>query len=70
MSSIFKTLASITALLLFIVGSVGLVSRVIVWFDDIGFTGTDTSQLAIDFFVIIALFVASVVVMRLRQKIE
>ena len=70
MSSIFKGLASITALLLFIAGCAGLVSRCIVWFDDIGFTGTNTSQLAIDFFVIIALFVASVVVMRLRQKME
>jgi Zn-dependent protease with chaperone function len=70
MSSIFKVLASTTALLLFISGCVALISRAIVWFDDIGFTGTDTSQLAIDFFVIIALFVASVVVMRLRQKME
>ncbi len=70
MSSIFKVLASITALLLFISGCVALISRSIVWFDDIGFTGTGTSQLAIDFFVIIALFVASVVVMRLKQKME
>ncbi len=66
----FKTLASITAWILFVSGCIALISRAIVWFGDIGFAGTDTSQLAIDFFVIIALFVASVVVMRLRQQME
>jgi hypothetical protein len=35
-----------------------------------GFDSPDTSQLAVDFFVIIALFVAAVVVMILRQKME
>ncbi len=67
---LFKTLASITAWILFISGCIALISRAIVWMVDIGFAGTDTSQLAIDFFVIIALFVASVVVMRLRQQME
>ncbi len=70
MPQIFKTLASITAWILFVSGCVALISRAIVWFAEIGFAGTDTSQLAIDFFVIIALFVASVVVMILRQKME
>ncbi len=70
MPQIFKTLASITVWILFVSGCLALISRAIVWLGDIGFTGTDTSQLAIDFFVIITLFVASVVVMRLRQKME
>ncbi len=70
MPQIFKALASITAWILFVSGCIALISRAVVWLGVIGFTGTDTSQLAIDFFVIIALFVASVVVMILRQKIE
>ncbi len=70
MPNIFKALASITAWILFVSGCLALISRAIVWFGETGFAGTDTSQLAIDFFVIIALFVASVVVMRLSQKME
>ncbi len=66
--AIFKALASITAWLLFIVGCVALISRVIVWLAETGFAGTDTSQLAMDFLVITAMLVASVVVMRLRQN--
>ncbi len=69
MPSIFKALASITAWILFVSGVLALISRAIVWLD-MGFTSTDTSQLAIDFFVVIALFVAAVVVMILRQKME
>ncbi len=70
MPQIFKPLASITAWILFVSGYIALISRAVVWLVVIGFTGTDTSQLAIDFFVIIALFLASVVVMILRQKME
>ncbi len=70
MPSIFKALASITAWILFIAGCIALISRAVVWLTVIGFTGTGTSQLAMDFFVIIALFVASVVVMILRKKME
>jgi len=70
MSNIFKTLASIVALLLFIGGCLGLISRVIVWLTEIGFTGTDTSKLAMDFLFVAVWLVASVVVMRLRQKME
>ncbi len=70
MPQIFKALSSITAWILFGSGCIALISRAVVWLAVIGFTGTDTSQLAIDFFVIIALFVASVVVMILRQKME
>ena len=70
MPQIFKALASITAWILFVSGCLALISRAIVWLWEIGFTGTATSQLAMDFFVIIALFVTSVVVMRLRQKME
>ncbi len=69
MPSIFKALASITAWILFIVGVLALISRVIVWLD-MGFTTTDTSQLAMDFLVVIAALVAAVVVMILRQKME
>ncbi len=70
MPSIFKALASITAWILFVSGCLALISRAVVWLTVIGFTGPDTSQLAMDFFVVIALFVASVVVMILRQKME
>lgn len=67
---IFKALASIVAWLLFIFGCLGLISRAIVWLTVTGFTGTDTSQLTTDFVAIAILLVASVVVMRLRQKME
>ena len=67
---IFKALASIVAWLLFVVGCLALISRVIVWLTVTGFTGTDTSQIAMDFVVVAFLLIASVVVMRLRQKME
>ncbi len=67
---IFKALASITAWILFVSGCLGVISRVIVWLGGTGFTGTETSQLATDFFVIIALLVAAVVVMRLRKALD
>ena len=67
---IFKALASITAWILFISGCLALISRAVVWLTVIGFTGTETSQLATDFFVIIALLVAAVVVMRLRKALD
>ena len=70
MSQIFKPLASIVAWLLFIGGCLGLISRIIVWLTVTGFTGTDTSQLTADFLSIAVWLVASVVVMRLRQKME
>ncbi len=70
MPSIFKALASITAWILFVSGCLALISRAVVWLTVIGFTGTDTSQLNINFFVVIALFVAAVVVMILRKKME
>ncbi len=70
MPSIFKALASITAWILFVSGCLALISRAVVWLTDVGFTGSGTSQLAMDFFVVIALFVAAVVVMILRQKME
>ncbi len=69
MPSIFKALASTTAWILFVSGCLALISRAVVWLD-MGFTSPETSQLAVDFFVVIALFVASVVVMILRQKME
>ncbi len=67
---IFKALASITAWILFVSGCLALISRAVVWLTVIGFTGTETSQLATDFFVIIALLVAAVVVMRLRKALD
>ncbi len=70
MPNIFKALASITAWILFVFGCLALISRAIVWFSVIGFTGTDTEQLAMDSFVVVALLVASVVVMVLRKKLE
>ena len=70
MPQIFKALASIVACLLFVGGCLGLISRIIVWLTETGFTGTDTSQLTTDFLSIAVWLVASVVVMRLRQKME
>lgn len=68
--TIFKALASIVAWLLFVFGCLGLISRGIVWITVTGFTGTDTSQLTMDFVAVAVWLVASVVVMRLRQKME
>ncbi len=70
MPQIFKALASITAWILFVSGCVALISRAIVWFTVIGFAGTETKQLGMDFFVVIALLVAAVVVMRLRKALD
>ena len=70
MPQIFKALATIVAWLLFVGGCLGLISRIIVWLTITGFTGTDTSQLTTDFLSIAVWLVASVVVMRLRQKME
>ncbi len=70
MPSIFKALATVTAWILFVSGCVTLISRAIVWLTVIGFAGTDTEQLAMDFFVVIALLVAGVVVMKLRKTLE
>ncbi len=67
---IFKALASITAWILFVSGCLGVISRVIVWLWVTGFTGTDTEQLAMDFLVLTAMLVASVVVMVLRKKLD
>ncbi len=67
---IFKALASITAWILFVSGCLGVISRVIVWLGVTGFTGTDTEQLAMDFLVLTAMLVASVVVMVLRKKLD
>ncbi len=66
----FKALASIAAWILFVIGCLGLISRIIVWLTVTGFTGTDTSQLSTDFLIASVLLVAAVVVMRLRQKME
>ena len=68
--SLFKVLASIVAWVLLVCGLLGLISRAIVWLTVTGFTGTDTSQLTMDFVAIAVWLVASVVVMRLRQKME
>ena len=72
MPNIFKTLATITAWILFIGGCLGLISRTIVWFTVAGFTGTgaDMAQLSIQFVFIAIWLVAAVLVMRLRQKME
>ncbi len=70
MPKIFKALASIVAWVMFVIGIVGLISRVIVWVTVTGFTGTATSQLTRDFVAIAAWLLASVVVMLLRKKLE
>ena len=69
---IFKVLASTTAFILFIGGCLGLISRMIVWFGDTGFTGSgaDMAELSLQFVFIAVWLVAAVVVMWLRQKME
>ncbi len=72
MPSIFKTLASATAWILFVGGCLGMISRAIVWLTVTGFTGTGTemAQLSLQFVFIAIWLVAAVVVMRLRQQME
>jgi hypothetical protein len=71
MTPINKVLATIAAWVLFIGGCLGVISRMYVWFATIGFTGTGTemAQLALQFVYIAIWFVASVVVMKLRQML-
>ena len=72
MSRVFKVLATIAALFLFIGGCLGMLSRMIVWFGTTGFTGTgnDMAQLALQFAYIAIWFVSSVVVMKLTQTLK
>ncbi len=72
MSMLFKVLANITALFLFIGGCMGLISRMIVWFGTTGFTGTgeEMARLSLQFVYIAVWFVSAVVVMRLSQALK
>ena len=72
MPPIFKALTTITAWILFVGGCLGLISRTIVWFTDTGFagTGSDMAQLSMQFVFIAIWFVAAVVVMILRKKMD
>jgi len=72
MSTLFKVLANVTALFLFVGGCLGMISRMIVWFGTTGFTGTgnDMAQLALQFVYIAVWFVAAVVVMKLSQTLK
>ena len=72
MSRVFKVLATVTALFLFIGGFLGMISRMIVWFGTTGFTGTgnEMAQLALQFVYIAIWFVSSVVVMKLAQTLK
>ena len=72
MSGLFKVLANITALLLFIGACLGLISRMIVWFGTTGFTGTGTemAHLALQFVYIAVWFISAVVVMKLSQSLK
>ncbi len=69
MPSIFKALASITAWILFIGGCFSLVIATITWatMTDIFVANTANTM---NFLVIVIWFVAAVVVMRLRHKME
>ena len=72
MSRVFKVLATVTALFLFIGGFLGMISRMIVWFGTTGFTGTgnEMAQLSLQFVYIAIWFVSSVVVMKLTQTLK
>jgi hypothetical protein len=69
---ILKSLATIIVWILFIGGCLGLISRTIVWFGTIGFTGTgnEMARLSLQFVYIAIWFVAAVVVMKLRQTLK
>ncbi len=69
MPNIFKALASITAWILFIGGCFSLVIATITWATKTDILEADTA-ITINYLVIVVWFVAGVVVMRLRQKME
>ena len=69
MPNIFKALASITAWILFIGGFFSFVIATITWATKTDILEADTA-ITINFLVIAVWFVAGVVVMRLRQKME
>ena len=69
MPNIFKALASITAWILFIGGCFSFVIANITWATKTDILEANTTT-AIEFFVVAVWFVAAVVVMRLRQKME
>ena len=69
MPNIFKALASITAWILFIGGCFSFVIATITWATQTDILEANTA-ITIDFLVIVVWFVAGVVVMRLRQKME
>ncbi len=69
MPNIFKALASITAWILFIGGCFSFVVATITWMTQTDLFKADIA-LAIDFLIIVVWFLAGVVVMRLRQKME
>lgn len=72
MEKLFKALANITACILFLGGTLGMISRTYVWFAVTGFTGTgtDMAQLALQFVYIAFWFIAAVVVMKLSQMLK
>ncbi len=72
MPKILKTLVTIIAWILFLGGCFGLISRTIVWFGVVGFTGTGDAmaQLALQYVFIAIWFIGAVVVIKLRQKLE
>ncbi len=72
MAKLFRVLANVTACILFLGGVMGFISRMYVWCAVTGFngTGTEMSQLALQFTYIAIWFVASVVVMKLSQMLK
>ncbi len=69
MPPIFRALATITAWILFIGGCFSFVIATITWATKTDLLEADTA-ITINFLVIVVWFVAGVVVMRLRQKME
>ena len=72
MAKLFKVFANVSACILFLAGVMGMMSRMYVWFEVTGFTGTgpEMAQLALQFVYIAIWFVAAVVVMRLSQMLK
>ena len=70
MPNIFKALASITAWVLFIWGCIGILIPTIAYFTEIGILNPPPTEMLMSWALATAVLTLSVVVMRLRQKME
>ena len=67
MPPIFKTLATISAWILFLGGCLGTVATVLSWLIKVGFIAIPPVEIMVAFLTATAALVSGVVIMRLRQ---